>query len=121
MKITFGKSIFFQKDRNPSGIMKTIYQLRPGVGNIGSGLIAALLRHPRRGVMIGNDILLDIIPESRKRADLTAFIQAYHDFLYYQQHPCYSDANDVRKIHLHVNKCGKIAYFAVPASWMESK
>ena len=101
--------------------MKTIYQLRSGVGNTGSGLICALLKYPHRGMAIGNEILLDIIPESRKRADLTAFIQAYHDFLFYCQRPKYSDADEIRKIHLHVNKCGKIAYFAVPASWMESK
>jgi len=101
--------------------MKTIYHLRSGVGNTGSGLIYALLKYPRRGVMIGNEILLDIIPESRKRADLTAFIQAYHDFLFYCQRPKYSDANDIRKIHLHVDRQGKIAYFAVPAPWVESK
>jgi len=100
---------------------KQIYQLKERIGDTGSGLIHVLLKYPRRGVMIGNEILLDIIPETRKRSELLAFMQAYQDFLFYRQHPKYSDADEIRKIHLHVNKCGRIAFLAVPSAWMEIK
>jgi len=96
-----------------------IFKLKDGVGRTGSGLIPALLSLRHQGIVAGNQVLIDILPETKKRSELKKFLQDYHSFLFYRQHPSYSDAKLIHEIHFHVDRSGKPEYFAVPSGWME--
>ena len=98
---------------------REIYKLKEDFVDHGSGLIHQLFSPSHRGVQIGSRVLLSILPETKKRKELIKFFQVYHEFIFYRQHPKYSDKERIKNIHFNVDRMGKVAYFSVPSEWMQ--